>query len=152
MDSVLSEIAPLGLFCFINTYLLAYAIIINKRGVVMPMDRFQREALRLEKEKIQIEKKKLEQDKREQRRRRLEHAETQHLVAEPENARLLLEQEAQLRLESHHIEHISLLRKIKNAEWIRWLITTSIAVIALIIAILALMQDTQLDLLQHLLP
>ena len=105
----------------------------------MPTNKFQRESLRLEKQKLQQDKRKSEQD-RKQHRERI-NLENKRAREERQSNSLAIVQSQQ-----QHIENISLLKRVKNAEWIRWIVTTCIAIAALIISILTL-AGVRLDLL-----
>ena len=121
------------------------------------MNNFQREALRLEKQKVKQGKQKQEREKRDERQKqyrekrneaRIQQRHEENLQAE--NIRAFHERQsnwdAVRQSQKQHEENISLLKRVQNAEWVRWIVTTCIAVIALVASILSML-GVRLDLL-----
>ena len=95
--------------------------------------RFNSQMLELKRQEIELIKEKLEQDKQ-------IYDLTTIRAYRAANEKRTSDYKNKLHLTAQHDEHISLLKRVQNAEWIRWLITSSIAVVALVIAVLAFIQ------------
>jgi hypothetical protein len=114
----------------------------------VPNDKYQRKMLNLEKQRLQ-ESKKQHRENRTQNRRLEEKAraaETEDAIRrfnDRENTMFQYNTTYQ-QTERHHQENITLLERFQRNEWLRWKITTTIAVVALATAICSIILGLKL--------